>query len=298
MLSHLRKAVQRAVVERQVRRYGASAKFTAETVRITHSDGRVIVLSDRHRDYAEEMARHFDVYWGAVVDTHGVVDYSQPTLHKYRASGLQFWLPSMAEEPEAFASYLHWFRPGPGDVVFDLGAHSGVTTYHFAQLIGPTGRVYAFEPDPSTYELLLRNIALHDMKNVVAVPIAIGGENATRPFNVEGSLGAAFTDIVDRRGRMAVTDVQCLTLQTACAKFGIPALVKVDIEGAELEMLEAAVDFIRTTPMHLAVDTNHPVPQGGDITSSRVESLLRRAGYDTETSSRYGLPTTWGRPGA
>jgi len=64
-------------------------------------------------------------------------------------------------------AYTHWYLPGAGDVVWDAGAHAGASSYFLAQLVGPSGKVYAFEPDDDNFEYLLRNIEMHHLTNVV-----------------------------------------------------------------------------------------------------------------------------------
>src|SRR3989344_9219581 len=56
-----------------------------------------------------------------------------------------------------------------GDTVLDIGANIGYHTLHFARLVGETGKVYAFEPHPSNFALLKKNIEANGYKNVVLV---------------------------------------------------------------------------------------------------------------------------------
>jgi precorrin-6B methylase 2 len=53
-------------------------------------------------------------------------------------------------EEDSMDAYTAAYRPQPGDVIWDVGAHAGATSYFFAQMVGPAGRVYAFEPDERT----------------------------------------------------------------------------------------------------------------------------------------------------
>src|SRR5581483_5730023 len=62
----------------------------------------------------------------------------------------------MEHEPEATSAARQLVRPG--DVVIDVGANYGWFTTLFAQAVGPTGHVYAFEPVPATYERLLEHL--------------------------------------------------------------------------------------------------------------------------------------------
>src|SRR5437764_1145672 len=61
-----------------------------------------------------------------------------------------------------------------GDVFVDVGAHIGYFTILAAGLVGSTGKVLAFEPEPTNYEQLLRHIKLNDLSNVVVFNWAVG----------------------------------------------------------------------------------------------------------------------------
>ena len=56
-----------------------------------------------------------------------------------------------------------------GDIVVDIGAHIGYYTLQFANLVGPTGKVYAFEPEPKNFELLKKNVQINKHDNVVLI---------------------------------------------------------------------------------------------------------------------------------
>jgi FkbM family methyltransferase len=241
------------------------------------------------------MIRAFDSYYGAVLaDEAGVVDYSRPAMHRYAKSGVAFSLPGIAEEEDALEAYFHWYTPQPGDLAFDLGAHAGVSTYLLAQAVGPAGKVLAFEPDPITFRHLESNIEAHGLHNVTALPMAIAPRAGRLAFYSEGSLGAALVDVASRPGAGQTVEVDAITLADACDIAGLPAYVKMDIEGAELEVIASSRELLRTAAIHFSVDTNHNV--GGSLTSMRLERLFADIGYEATSSADYGFMTTWARP--
>ena len=63
-----------------------------------------------------------------------------------------------------------------GDIVLDLGANVGYFTCLFAQLVGETGKVYAFEPEPSNFKLLKKNVEMNNYKNVVLEEKAVSNK--------------------------------------------------------------------------------------------------------------------------
>jgi FkbM family methyltransferase len=274
--------------------------YVGDTVRIIR-DGRVVVISRSHLAYTEEVATHFDTYWGAVVGRDGVVDYSRPAKHTYRHNGLEFWFPWAPEEPDAVEAYYHWGPPQPGDVVFDIGAYAGVSAYHFSQAVGPSGRVFAFEPDPVAFQYLERNLRDHRLDNVVAIQKGIAGVTGTRLFNAEAALGAAFSDLVNRGGAVPAVGVECLSLADACAHCGtLPKFVKIDVEGAEIEIIAGARDLLKTLKATFAIDSSHPphgrlVRPGETTTAPALERLFLAAGYEVHSNDTYRLMTTWAR---
>ena len=64
-----------------------------------------------------------------------------------------------------------------GDNVVDLGANIGYFTLILAKLVGPSGKVFAFEPDPRNLALLKKNIECNNYKNVIIVPKAVSNVN-------------------------------------------------------------------------------------------------------------------------
>jgi FkbM family methyltransferase len=258
-------------------------------------DGRTVLIPERHAVYAPDLILNFEAYWGSVRDSNGTIDFSSPALFEYRDSGLRFWLLSFPEESAALLSYFRDGYPRVADVVFDIGAHCGVSAYHFAQRVGPTGHVYAFEPDPGSFEYLQRNIELHRLTNVTAIPIAIAGRSGRRSFNNDSSQGAAFSDLVFRGGSSPTQDVEALTLADACKRVGAePSFVKLDVEGAEIEIVEGATEFLRGRDIRFALDTSHAA-RGilahlrRATTRPAIEHAFRAVGYSA--SSEGG--TTW-----
>lgn len=260
---------------------------------------RVMVLNLRHFVYALDMTERFDLYFSPLVpeerDGLQVLDYSKPgRLQTYASSGLQFEMASFPEEEEAIEEYFKWYRPKAGDVVFDMGAHCGISTYHLSKLVGPTGRVVSFEPDPVNFEILKRNIERHGLNNVVAERAAIAGTSGQLAFNSEGTIGSSLTSVLHRESVGSVAMVDAITLADAFERWGAPAFCKIDIEGAEVEVIASAGTLLRKHPTHLALDTNHP-NVNGEMTDREVEAMLRSYGYEAESEAN-PLLTTWARP--
>jgi len=270
-------------------------KFERDYVDVSMGS-KTIRIAAKHFPYAYDMVGNFDLYFNQVVAEKGgaglLVDYSGPKLQRYR-NGLEFELSSFPEELEAIEEYFHWYKPKPTDLIFDIGAYCGVTAYRLSKQV-PEGKVYSFEPDPGNFGLLIKNIERHGLRNVTPLPFGISGKTGTAAFLAEGTIGSRLEANSTRMTVGDVHSVRTLSLADACARYGIPNFVKVDIEGTEIEMLAAAAPFLNSNPMQLAVDTNHRVD--GELTASAVEQIFRSCGYETESDDSTGFMTTWGRP--
>jgi FkbM family methyltransferase len=170
---------------------------------------------------------------------------------------------------------------GPGDVAIDLGAHIGLFTVHMARCVGTSGRVIAFEPAPSTCAALRRTVALNDLDGVVCVrEEAVTQSDGLVEFHETGDQVSNASGVV-RTARTARTiAISSTTLGAVLADVGRPvAVVKIDIEGAELGVLESAVDALIVDRPRITVEV-HPVELaalGRD--PQEVYDVLAFAGY-------------------
>jgi FkbM family methyltransferase len=136
----------------------------------------------------------------------------------------------------------------PGSVVLDVGAHIGTHTLTLSRRVGPSGRVYAFEPVRKTYRELRRNLELNGITNVVALRYALGRGPASviemNPIHEGEEGGTSVGHGGDR--------VELRTLDS----FGFEqvSLIKIDVEGFELPVLDGAEDTIRRNRPVLIVE--------------------------------------------
>ena len=72
---------------------------------------------------------------------------------------------------------LEIFNPRTGDIVLDIGAHSGRYSIICSKRVGPTGKVISIEPDIESFELLKRNLKLNKLENAVPINCALHSDN-------------------------------------------------------------------------------------------------------------------------
>jgi FkbM family methyltransferase len=140
----------------------------------------------------------------------------------------------------------------PGDIVVEVGAHIGCHTVPLAQMAGPSGIVFAFEPQLKIYLMLCGNIALNDLNNVRPLNLAVGMTegSAVIPIVDYNSAAANFGGIslrAEGEGQRA----QMVSLDAMAESFPSLRLLKADVEGMEYEALSGARKLIdRTRPFN------------------------------------------------
>jgi FkbM family methyltransferase len=122
-----------------------------------------------------------------------------------------------------------------GAVVFDIGANVGAWSLILSQAIGATGKIFAYEPTQSTFEVLLRNVALNSAQNIFTFRYALSDTLGWRSLYhhvdcTRNSLGRS-----SQANCADYEKVPSTTLDDATAELALDRLdfIKVDVEGAE-----------------------------------------------------------------
>ena len=203
---------------------------------------------------------------------------------------------------------------GNGAVAFDVGANTGYFTLLFATLTGRDGKVYAFEPVPSTAAALKQNLSRNKAvtEPVEVIEVALSNAEGVVQINVSGerNLGASHVvaPAVDDAGRIraGVVDtiaIRCATGDSIWRERGCPAvdLVKIDIEGHEWHALSGMHDLIAASPrISILVEVRESFLAAAGASTERLFSDLRSLGlnaYDFDLrSGRFTVNNTprWG----
>jgi FkbM family methyltransferase len=283
-------------VRRAVRATGCQVRISRAHVDVMRGE-QVVRLNPKHVMFAPDVALHFDAYWSSVAPVSGtaMVDFSAPARHLIPALGAELWQSGLVEEVETIQGYLKHAPPRAGETVFDLGSNCGVSVYVFSKAVGAGGHVVAFEPDPLNREMLTRNVQELALANVDVRDVAVAGKSGRLRFNSEGSLGAALSHVVSRAGLVQTIEVTALTLADACQACGrTPDFIKMDVEGAEEEVLTGAQEWLRTHRPRWVIDTHHQID--GKFTDAAVERILTACRYRTWTELVGGFRTTFAVP--
>lgn len=160
-------------------------------------------------------------------------------------------------EPE-FAKLSGWVTPG--DWAIDIGANVGHYTARLSQLVGQTGRVLAFEPVPHTFELLVANIAALGASNVSLFNVAVSAEAKTVGMSIpQFDTGLANNYEAEITAQGGQFDVLTIALDGLQLPHRV-SLIKIDVEGHELQALRGMQELLRRDHPRLIVEgTSEPV---------------------------------------
>jgi FkbM family methyltransferase len=181
---------------------------------------------------------------------------------------------------------------GEGDVAVDVGANIGFFTVLASILVGPTGRVVAFEPSAENVERLRANLAHNDCKNVTIIEKAATNQVGEVEFfiNSGNSGGHALWDIgqwpgyTEENGTPARVAVPATTLDAEWAQLRLPTpkVIKIDVEGADQRVLEGASDLLVRQKPRFVIAELHPfglVKMG--CSQKSLRGFIERLGYST-----------------
>jgi FkbM family methyltransferase len=134
----------------------------------------------------------------------------------------------------------------PGMICMDIGANAGLFTLFMARRVGDGGKVYAFEPTAATFQLLEKNIALNVLPNVMSENAAVTEQTGTVEFHIGPPSLCVYNSISAvmhpsaKDGQFLRVIVPAISIDDYCAARRITRvdLVKIDVEGAELQVLK------------------------------------------------------------
>ncbi|MGF1539575.1 MAG: FkbM family methyltransferase [Pleurocapsa sp.] len=178
-----------------------------------------------------------------------------------------------------------------GDVFYDIGANVGFFTIIAAKLVGNKGKVYAFEPGKDNASSIRHNATLNDFSQIEVIEKAVAetsGQGELLLAKYSGGHALATADAPpDLAGKVTV-DLVSIDELIAQNQIAPPNFVKVDVEGAELEVLKGMKETIKTYQPTIIYE----IDDGDDAAYQRkyreLESYLQSLNYQvTLTENSY-----------
>jgi FkbM family methyltransferase len=184
----------------------------------------------------------------------------------------------------------------PAMTFVDVGANRGEFTIFAAKRL-PHGRVLSFEPLPDNYGELMHNIELNRLENVTPFPVGLAESSRCQPLFTSADeavhqswnegLGSLFAS--DYRA-IELEAVELRTLDEVCSETKLDAIhcIKVDVEGAELPVLQGARDCLRRFRPVLILEMNAETFRAAGYSSQDIAELLATLGYRLHAIDRRG----------
>jgi FkbM family methyltransferase len=177
--------------------------------------------------------------------------------YKYRVNENSGWSSIYGGwESEAQKAYTKFIKQD--DIIYDLGANTGIHSILFAKLVGMEGQVYAFEPLSENTREIESIIELNSIKNITILSKAISNFVGTTNFfigkhNKQGSVVGIGCETGTK------VEVEVITLDELISKgLALPDFMKIDIEGAESLALEGFSQSITKCYPTFAIDLHTP----------------------------------------
>jgi FkbM family methyltransferase len=163
----------------------------------------------------------------------------------------------------------------PGMVYVDVGANIGSHAINAARIVGEKGRVFAFEADPETHRILAKNIELNRLSNIILTQTCVSDNSGSVTFYKHKD--SAKSSIVDRGEKTSVV-LPADRLDSLIPSDIKIDILKIDVEGAELNVLRGAQKIFAERPPSIVIIEVFDVRNNTDK-SQGIREILEACGY-------------------
>ncbi|HEX5975762.1 MAG TPA: FkbM family methyltransferase [Nitrososphaeraceae archaeon] len=184
------------------------------------------------------------------------------------------------------------FTPNEGDIVIDIGAHIGLYTIIGAKRVGAQGKVVAIEADPENFEMLNRNIKLNQLTNVIPLNYAVfSKETKIKLYLPSGESGftkynTIMPNWINTQEKFVEVNANTLDYLLQLNKIRQEKVnwIKIDVEGAEFEVLKGATNVLSKSKDVAILMELHGPPH---IYRPKVEELVNLYNFKIEFEKSY-----------
>jgi FkbM family methyltransferase len=152
------------------------------------------------------------------------------------------------------------------DVVIDIGANVGNVSLGFSKLVGETGKIYSFEPDPLNFKRFKKNVDLNHFKNIETLNFGLGNKKGSFSIVVHDELNRGMNRLVENAPSENTVLCEVLVLDDFISqnKVNKVDLIKIDVEGFEKKVLEGAYETLKFQRpiLFIELDDNNLKDQG------------------------------------
>ena len=135
-----------------------------------------------------------------------------------------------------------------GNIVVDVGANIGLHTLNMARIVGNTGQVFAFEPDPSNFEILKKNVKINNYKNIILEQKAVGDKHGRTTLYQSDHPGKhrifPQTEQAKSQVQVKLTNLDNYFDSDMTDKINF---IKIDVEGLEFSVLKGMKNILKNS---------------------------------------------------
>lgn len=194
----------------------------------------------------------------------------------YKGLGTKFKskrdIRQVTKEPKFFRTYL--YSISETDTVYDIGAFHGL----YGLCAKKANKVFMFEPDSSNSEIVNENIKLNNYEDRKLVPKAVHSITGEIGFKSGGRANSSIQQDCNEK-------VSCVKIDDFAKSNPEPDLIKIDVEGNELEVLKGAEDVLASSRPDVFVEIHHGIENQDRVKPEEVDRLMRDFGYERTFSS-------------
>lgn len=190
-------------------------------------------------------------------------------------------------ENENYAFLKSFVKPGMH--VVDIGAHIGLFSAVSSQLVGASGKVVSFEPTPGTYKILSETLRLSGCENVNAVQAAVSEKPGHATFYISSIEGCNSNSLVNNKENEELNkfDVELVTIDSLRSKYNVkPDLIKIDAEGAELDVLKGGTQLLSTSKPALILGLHPSFIQTKGDSLDQIWDFLQQMKYEVQLNGK------------
>jgi len=177
----------------------------------------------------------------------------------------------------------------PGDVVADVGANIGEISLAAAKRVGGAGKVYSFEPMTTLFERLVQHIEMNNATQITPVRQGLADGQRTAVIYAQAE---QFNDGTSHTGlgtiypfgdrSQPVEEIQLNTLDNYCEQHAIERLdlIKIDVEGAELDVLRGAQSTLQKYKPFVILELQSETAQSAGNSAEEIISLVESNDYE------------------
>jgi len=188
------------------------------------------------------------------------------------------------ETIKIFEKYL-----SKGDHFIDIGANLGYMSINASKIVGPNGKILAFEPDNTIYSLLEKNISLNNSTNITLSKIGLSDYDGEASFNIATESGLSRLEnkynnleglILKSKTTIKVNTLDNFIIENKISNINIK-MIKIDVEGHELSILKGGINLLKSSKPIIILEINPGALVQNNLSLTDIIEFLNELNYDS-----------------